>query len=100
MAIAAERGMKVHQLDVQIAHLNGNLEGKVYMELPENAIEILQEISKENSKIGKKARKMLHDIDNGKETCELQKSLYGLKQSGREWNKKLHRKLINMGISI
>lgn len=40
---------------------------------------------------------MLKDLDKDK-VCHLKKSLYGLKQSGRQWYKKLHHSLLDMGL--
>ena len=58
--------LEVEQLDVKTAFLHGDLEEEIYMEQPE----------------GFKAR--------GKEdlVCRLRKSLYGLKQTPRQWYKK------------
>jgi hypothetical protein len=62
LAIAATRGLKIHQMDVKGAYLNGTLEEQVYMRQPEG-------------------------FEDGTErVCELLKSLYGLKQSGHAWN--------------
>ena len=65
MAFAAENKIIIHQMDVEIAFLNGELEENIYMEQPEGYVE------------------------KGKENliCKLKKSLYGLKQSPRCWNR-------------
>ncbi len=65
--------LKIHQMDVKGAYLNGILEEKVYMRQPEG-------------------------FSNGtNRVCFLQKTLYGLKQSGREWNKEFDRRLKSLG---
>lgn len=71
IALAARLGLKIDQMDVKTAFLNGNLQEKVYMKQPDGFVE------------------------RGKEdyVCLLQKSLYGLKQAPRAWNKKLHQEL-------
>nr|CAN81354.1 hypothetical protein VITISV_003396 [Vitis vinifera] len=58
--------LKVEQLDVKIAFLHGELEEQIYMHQPEGF------------------------IISGKENhvCLLKKSLYGLKQSPRQWYKR------------
>lgn len=64
LALAAQKGMCIKQFDVKTAFLNGELNENVYMKQP----------------IG---------FDDGSERiCKLQKSLYGLKQSSRCWNRK------------
>ena len=64
LALAVQKGMHVHQMDVVTAFLNGRLEEEVYMEQPEGY-----------QQPGKEAL-----------VCKLKKSLYGLKQSPRCWN--------------
>jgi len=62
LAITAMRGLKIHQMDMKGAYLNGTLEEQVYMQQPKGF------------------------EDGTKRVCELLKSLYGLKQSGPMWN--------------
>lgn len=63
LAIVVQKDWKLHQLDVKTTFLYGNLEETIYMEQPDGFI-----------KPG----------DEGK-VCLLKKSLYGLKQSSRQW---------------
>ena len=65
----------IHQMDVVTAFLNGYLEEEVYMQQPEGFIKPGEE----------------HLV------CKLKKSLYGLKQSPRCWNKVFHEYLISLG---
>ncbi|XP_019176341.1 PREDICTED: uncharacterized protein LOC109171741 [Ipomoea nil] len=74
LAIAAAKGWHLHQMDVNNAFLNGDLEEDVYMELP----------------LGVAGQK------DG-QVCKLNKSLYGLKQASRQWNTKLCVALQKMG---
>ena len=69
LALVPIKGLKIQQMDVKGAYLNGILKEKVYMRQPEG-----------------------YDDGTGW-VCELIKTLYGLKQSGREWNKELDEKL-------
>ena len=66
LAMVALFDLKVEQLDVKIAFLHGELEEQIYMHQPEGF------------------------IISGKENhvCLLKKSLYGLKQSPRQWYKR------------
>ena len=77
VALAAQQGLKLHQMDVTCAFLNGELEEEIYMKQPEG-FEI-----------------------KGKEhlVCKLRRSIYGLKQSPRCWNTTLNGKLERMGFS-
>jgi len=63
IALAVQNGLKLHQMDVTTAFLNGQLKEEVYMKQPEGY------------------------VVKGKEglVCKLRKS-YGLKQSPRCWN--------------
>jgi len=75
LAIAAAEDWEIHQMDVVTAYLNGDLDHEIYMTQPEGFIE-------ETNK----------DL-----VCLLKKSLYGLKQAGRSWNKKIHDVLVKLG---
>jgi hypothetical protein len=79
MAIAVELGLQVHQLDFTSAYLNGEIEEEVFMEVPSDFYDILNE---------RESRKF-----RGNKVCLIRKALYGLKQSGRQWYKKLDEKL-------
>jgi len=74
IALAVSRGMKLHQMDIKTAFLNGELNEEVYMSQPKGFVE------------------------NGKEdfVCCLRKSIYGLKQSPCCWNTALDTQLKNM----
>ena len=75
IALAVQKGIQLHQLDITAAFLNGELEEKVFMRQPEGFVE------------------------DGKEhlVCKLKHSLYGLKQSPRCWNHTLDTHLKSMG---
>ena len=75
LAYAVQKNMVIHQMDVVTAFLNGHLKEEVYMQQPEGFIKPGQE----------------HLV------CKLKKSLYGLKQSPRCWNKVFHEYLISLG---
>lgn len=90
-AIATQCNMKIRQLDVKTAYLNANLDEEIYMEIPELLEEILEKIIKterEDMQTRRKAINMKEKIHKNK-VCLLKKSLYGLKQSGRQCNKTL-----------
>ena len=75
IALAVWFKMEVEQMDVNTAFLNGNLEEEIYMKQPPG-FEV-----------------------KGKESfvCKLKKSLYGLKQSPRQWNLVMDRFLNQNG---
>ena len=77
IALAVKKGLKLHQMDVTAAFLNGELEEEVYMKQPEGF------------------------IADGQENlvCKLRKSTYGLKQSPRCWNSALNTQLKTMGFN-
>ena len=74
-ALAAQNDLKLHQMDVSTAFLNGVLDEEVYMRPPEGFLEQGQEGL----------------------VCRLKKSIYGLKQSPRCWNTVLDKRLKEMG---
>jgi len=69
LSMVPSKKLKIQQMDVKGAYLNGILKENVYMRQPEGF------------------------SDGTTRVCLLQKTLYGLKQSGREWNKELDRRL-------
>lgn len=74
LAAAIEEEMYVDQMYVISAYVQGNLSDEVFMEQPQTFIEGNPEI-----------------------VCKLNKPLYGLKQSGREWHKRLDEFIIQQG---
>ena len=77
LALAAAEDMEVHTMDVSSAFLNGDLDEEIYMAQPEGFAAPGQE----------------HLV------CRLKKSLYGLKQSPRQWYQKLHSTFVVLGFS-
>ena len=73
LAIANQLDLEVHQMDVVSAFLNGDLDEDIYMKQPE----------------GFTSKKFPNKV------CKLKKSLYGLKQSARCWNQKIHEFMIS-----
>ena len=67
VATAIQHCLKLHQLDITAAFLNGHLEEEVFMKQPEGFVE----------------------EGNEHLVCRLKQSLYGLKQSPRCWNSTL-----------
>lgn len=102
MALAAEYNLKVHQLDIVTAYLNGKLDEEVLMKPPEMIVRMLELISNNNqldSGIIQRAKKILNKIKDGGNACKLKKALYGLKQGGRQWFNTLNQKLKELGFS-
>ena len=77
LAIATEKNMLVHQMDVKTAFLNGILREEIYLVQPEGNIVHGQE----------------------EKVCKLNRSLYGLKQSPRCWNQRIDNFLRNEGFN-
>ena len=77
MQIAAHNNLTVYQMDVKTAFLHAPIDTEIYLEQPEG-FEV-----KSN--------------DGEKLVYRLKKSIYGLKQSGRNWNRVLHDHLCNDG---
>jgi len=77
IAMVTQHGLKLQQMDVTTAFLNGELQEEVYMKQPEGF------------------------VVKGKEhlVCKLNRSIYGLKQSPRCWNAVLDDKLKGIGFA-
>ncbi|KAJ9561525.1 hypothetical protein OSB04_006685 [Centaurea solstitialis] len=75
LAYAAHKNIKVFQMDVKSAFLNGVLHEEVYVEQPEGFV----------------------DPDFPDHVCILDKALYGLKQAPRAWYETLTNHLLSKG---
>ena len=75
IALAAVYDLQIHQMDVKTAFLNGELEEEIYMEQPEGFIVPGQE----------------------NKVCRLIKSLYGLKQTPKQWHAKFDKVMLSNG---
>jgi len=74
MALAAKEGYKMRSVDISSAFTYGDLDEVIYMRQPEG-----------------------YHQGGSNMVCKLHKSLYGLKQSARQWNKKLREVLEGIG---
>nr|GFD03750.1 retrotransposon protein, putative, Ty1-copia subclass [Tanacetum cinerariifolium] len=71
IAIATYYDYKIWQMDVKTAFLNGRLDEDIYMEQPEGYV----------------------DPKYPNRVCKLQRSIYGLKQALRQWNKRFDEEI-------
>ncbi|GKE72050.1 retrotransposon protein, putative, ty1-copia subclass [Tanacetum coccineum] len=77
IAIAAYYDYKIWQMDVKTAFLNGHLNKDVYMVQPKGFV---------NPK-------------HHRQVCKLQRSIYGLKQASRRWNKIFYEEIKKYGFT-
>ena len=77
LAYAAIEDLEIESIDISSAFLNGEIDSEIYMQQPEGFVS-----------------------PDGHKVCKLDKGLYGLKQSGRLWYKKLAATLVDMGFKI
>ncbi|GJZ07686.1 retrotransposon protein, putative, ty1-copia subclass [Tanacetum coccineum] len=77
IAIAAYHDYEIWKMDVKIAFLNGHLSEEVYMEQPEGFV---------NPKYPN-------------HVCKLKRSIYGLKQASRQWNKRFDDEIKKFGFT-
>ena len=75
LGLVARDDLELEQLDVKTAFLHGELDEEIYMEQPEG----------------------YHVKGKDHLVCKLQKSLYGLKQSPRQWYKKFDNFVLQIG---
>ena len=75
LAIVASMDLELHQMDVKTTFLNGDLEEEIYMQQPVGFVKEGQE----------------------NKVCRLLKSIYGLKQSSRQWYIHFHNTIILNG---
>ncbi|GJW85249.1 retrotransposon protein, putative, ty1-copia subclass [Tanacetum coccineum] len=77
IAIVVFYDYEIWQMDVKIAFLNGYLFEEVYMEQPEGFV---------NPKFPNRV-------------CKLKRSIYGLKQASRQWNKRFDDEIMKFGFT-
>ena len=74
IALAVKNDMKIHQMDVSCAFLNGDLSETIYMSPPEGI-----------------------KLDHDNLVCKLNKAIYGLKQASKCWNNCIDTYLRKLG---
>ncbi|GJY14198.1 retrotransposon protein, putative, ty1-copia subclass [Tanacetum coccineum] len=77
LAISAFYDYEIWQMDVKTAFLNGHLSEDVYMVQPEGFV----------------------DPKHPNKVCKLQRSIYGLKQASRSWNKRFDEEIKKIGFT-
>lgn len=78
LALVAGLDLELHQMDVKTAFLNGELEEEIYMEQPVGFVVEGQE----------------------RKVCKLKRSIYGLKQSSRQWYFRFHRAITSYDFTM
>ncbi|OMO58188.1 Integrase, catalytic core [Corchorus capsularis] len=78
LAIVANFDLELYQMDVKTAFLNGELDEEIYMDQPEGFVAKGQE----------------------RKVCKLKRSIYGLKQSSRQWYLRFHQAIIQNGFEM
>ena len=81
IGLTAMKGLDMQLMDVVTAYLYGSLDKEIYMKVPEGYA---------SSKDFKNGRRDVYSV-------RLQRSLYGLKQSGRMWYNRLSEFLLHQG---
>ncbi|KAK1680566.1 hypothetical protein QYE76_041414 [Lolium multiflorum] len=76
LAIAAFFDYEIWQMDVKTAFLNGDIEEELYMVQPKGFV----------------------DPKNADKVCKLQRSIYGLKQASRSWNRRFDKVIKDFGL--
>ena len=87
MARAAQRDYELKHADFHTAYLNGHLDEPIFMHVPAGFRAFAQQ-----HPTAVPSGLNLDDC-----VLRLKKSIYGLKQAGRNWNRTLHSKLTSLG---
>ncbi|GJT97708.1 retrotransposon protein, putative, ty1-copia subclass [Tanacetum coccineum] len=77
ISIAAFYDYEIWQMDVKTAFLNGYLDEDIYMVQHEGFV----------------------DLNHPRKVCKLQRSIYGLKQASRSWNKRFDEEIKRFGFA-
>jgi hypothetical protein len=77
LALSAQMGWCIHQMDVKTTFLNGIIEEEVYIEQPEG----------------------FETFDRESHVCRLKRALYGMKQAPRAWYTRIDSYFTGLGIT-
>jgi hypothetical protein len=77
LALSAQMGWRIHQMDVKTVFLNGIIEEEVYIEQPEG----------------------FETFDRDLHVCRLKRALYGLKQAPRAWYTRIDSYFTGLGFT-
>jgi len=77
LALSAQMGWKIHQMDVKTVFLNGKIKEEVYIEQLES----------------------FETFDHELHVCQLKRDLYGLKQAPRAWYTKIDSYFTGLGFT-
>ncbi|GJW09105.1 retrotransposon protein, putative, ty1-copia subclass [Tanacetum coccineum] len=77
ISIAAYYDYEIWKMDIKTAFLNGYLDEDIYMVQPEGFV----------------------DPNHPRKVCKLQRSIYGLKQASRSWNKRFDEEIKRFGFA-
>lgn len=77
LPLVVQNDLELEQLDVRTAFFHGDLKEQIYISQPEGFVK-----KREENKV-----------------CLLKRSLYGLKQSPRQWNKRFNSFTIKIGFN-
>nr|GEU77469.1 hypothetical protein [Tanacetum cinerariifolium] len=78
ISIAAFYDYEIWQIDVKATFLNGYLDEDIYMVQPEGFV----------------------DLNHPRKVCKLQRSIYGLEQASRSWNKRFDEEIKKFGFAL
>src|SRR5438128_11580372 len=93
ISLAVQKGLSMHLMDVVTAYLYGSLDSDIYMKVPKGLdSDIYMKVPKGLKIPNKNHNRNMYCV-------KLQKSLYGLKQSGRMWYNRLKEFLLQKGYS-
>jgi transposase InsO family protein len=91
--------LEAGQFDIETAFLYGELEEKLWMEIPEGYIKYIQDL-RTNGKQNETPMAngtQIADISEKTHCLELKKAIYGLVQAARQWWKKFKQVILDMG---
>ena len=80
LQLAQQENLIIHQMDVSSAYLNAPIDTEIFIDQPEGFVK--------------------YDVNGKKLFFRLKKSIYGLKQSGRNWYELLHNFLLVEGFEM